>query len=226
MAGLRNVPAGRSGVLWLRHRLDVARRGGTVLRQKLTMLTTQQQRLRRAQAQRAAAWRAADLAARTWLARAVLLDGADAVDVACDVAPATVTPRWNTVMGVRCPEAPDVDLPPPQRAPAGGAALVEAAATYREAALAAARHAAADAALRAVEAELVATRQRVRAIERHWIPRLESALAAVSLQLAELEAGDASSRRATRRRSAGTGPGPPGPGGTCGPTPGADRGSR
>ncbi|MET7425928.1 V-type ATP synthase subunit D [Dactylosporangium sp. NPDC005555] len=200
MAGLRHVPAGRSGVLWLRHRLNVARRGGTVLRQKLTMLAGEQERLRHAHAASAGALRAADLAARTWLARAVLLNGADALDAACDVPPVSVTARWSMVMGVRYAEAPSVDLPPPQpqRAPAGGAAIIEAAAAYREAALAAARHAAAGAALRTVEAELATTRRRVRAIERHWVPRLESALATVSLQLAELEAGDAAGRRAAR----------------------------
>jgi V/A-type H+-transporting ATPase subunit D len=195
-----HVPAGRAGVLWLRHRLDLARRGGAVLRQKLTMLAGEQERLRREYAASAGAWRDKDLAARAWLARAAVLDGADAVAAACDVPPALVTARWGTVMGVRCAQAPDIDLPPPtpDRAPAGGTALLMAATGFREAALAAARHAADTAALRAVQTELTTTRRRVRAIERRWIPRLESALATVSLQLAELEAGDAASRRAAR----------------------------
>ncbi|MET7426329.1 V-type ATP synthase subunit D [Dactylosporangium sp. NPDC005555] len=101
------------------------------------------------------------------------------------------------VMGVRCAQPPDVRLQPPGWAPTGGAALAEATAAYRAAALAAARHAAAAAALRAVGDELARTRRRVRAVERHWVPRLEAALAAVVLQLAELEAGEAASRRAT-----------------------------
>jgi V/A-type H+-transporting ATPase subunit D len=68
-------------------------------------------------------------------------------------------------------------------------------AAYREAAQAAVRHAAAASALQTVEAELTATRQRVRALEHHWIPRLESGLTAARLQMDELEAADAARRR-------------------------------
>jgi len=52
---------------------------------------------------------------------------------------------------------------------------------------AAARHAAALTALRTIEAELLATRRRLRAVEDRWIPRLESTLARIRLALDEQE---------------------------------------
>jgi V/A-type H+-transporting ATPase subunit D len=52
------------------------------------------------------------------------------------------------------------------------------------------RHAAATAAASTVDAEVTATRQRLRAIEDRWIPRLHAALAEVELALDELEHAD------------------------------------
>ena len=64
------------------------------------------------------------------------------------------------------------------------------------AALAAAvRHAAAAEALRVVEAEALATRYRLRAIRDRWIPRLEQALAEVTLAIEEQELADAARLR-------------------------------
>ena len=57
------------------------------------------------------------------------------------------------------------------------------------------RHAAAAEALRVVEAEALATRYRLRAIEDRWIPRLEQALAEVTLALEEQELSDAARLR-------------------------------
>jgi V/A-type H+/Na+-transporting ATPase subunit D len=64
-----------------------------------------------------------------------------------------------------------------------------------EAAIAAARFAAARAALAAVAAETTATRRQLRALDRHWIPLINGALATTQLQLAEAEAADAGYRR-------------------------------
>ncbi|WP_433618701.1 V-type ATP synthase subunit D [Dactylosporangium sp. CA-139114] len=197
MTALRHAPVGRSGLLWLRHRLEVTRHGSGVLRRKLTLLAAEHDRLRQRRAETARDWAAADATARGRLGRATILDGLEAVEAAAEVPPAEATLPWTTVMGVRCPGEPSLVLPPrPAQLPApGGAALSRAEAAYRAAALAAVRHAAADAALATVEAEMAATRRRVRALDRHWIPALEAALAARTLQLAELEAADLARRR-------------------------------
>jgi V/A-type H+-transporting ATPase subunit D len=182
-------------VLWLRRRLAVASRGTTLLRQKLTILAQQAELLRQHHDATARAWQAVDADARVWLTRAALLGGELAVRPATE--PLTVELRWDTVMGLRYPTEPVVRLPdqPAGRPALGSAALVRAEALYRDAAVAAARHAAAAAALEAVAAETAATRQRLRALERRWIPRLHVALDAAELQIAELEGADAVRRR-------------------------------
>ena len=48
---------------------------------------------------------------------------------------------------------------------------------------------------RVIEAEVLATRYRLRAIEDRWIPRLEQALAEVTLALEEQELADAARLR-------------------------------
>ncbi|WP_432826545.1 V-type ATP synthase subunit D [Dactylosporangium sp. CA-092794] len=195
MSAVRGLPPGRAGLLWLRRRLLTARRGSDVLRRKLAMLTAQRDRLRERADRTGRDWAAADATARTWLARAAALDGADAfAAAAADAPPLTVVPRWTMLLGVRCADTPQV-RPGVPADPPGGAALLEAATAYRAAAEAAVRHAAAAQALAAADAALSVTRQRVRALDRRWIPRLESALAATQAQLAELEAADAIRRR-------------------------------
>ena len=57
------------------------------------------------------------------------------------------------------------------------------------------RHAAAAEALRVIEAEALATRYRLRAIRDRWIPRLEQALAEVTLAIEEQELADAARLR-------------------------------
>jgi V/A-type H+-transporting ATPase subunit D len=111
--------------------------------------------------------------------------------------PADLTLQWTTVMGVRCPERATVRPPgrPPDRPSPGSAATVLAGEAYGRAAQAAASHAAAAAAVAALEAEAATTRQRVRGLERHWIPRLEDALAAALLRAGELEDSDGVRRR-------------------------------
>jgi V/A-type H+/Na+-transporting ATPase subunit D len=60
---------------------------------------------------------------------------------------------------------------------------------------AAVQYAAAAEALRIIKAEVLATRYRLRAIEHRWIPRLEQALADVTLALEEQELADAARLR-------------------------------
>jgi vacuolar-type H+-ATPase subunit D/Vma8 len=171
----------------------VAERGTALLRQKLTLLAQQAEQLREQRDTTARQWRAVDAEARTWLTRAALLGGERAIGLVTGTDPLAIQLRWTTVMGLRYPTEPAVRLPelPADRPTPGSAALVRAEALYRDAAVAAVRHAAAAAALAAVEAETAATRQHVRSLERRWIPRLNDALAAAELQIAELENADA-----------------------------------
>ena len=68
---------------------------------------------------------------------------------------------------------------------------------HRAALAAAIRHAAAAEALRVIEAEVLATRYRLRAVRDRWIPRLEQALAEVTFALEEQERSDAARLRLT-----------------------------
>ena len=96
----------------------------------------------------------------------------------------------------------------PARWPAGcrptgsswdGPALAAAREAHGRALEAAVRHAAAAGALRAVEAEALATRYRLRAVKNRWIPRLEQALADVTLALEEQELADSARLRLATR---------------------------
>jgi V/A-type H+-transporting ATPase subunit D len=117
---------------------------------------------------------------------------------------ARVTVRWSNVMGIRYPEEATCVAPEPlpeARGP-GSAALVEAAATYREALAAAAAYAAAEAAQSIVAAEIAATRRRLHAITDRWLPRLETALHDRVAQLEENERAETARLRwASGRRS-------------------------
>jgi vacuolar-type H+-ATPase subunit D/Vma8 len=144
-----------------------------------------------------AAWQAADRHARESLLRAAILGGQQPIEAVTADASVDVGPHWNTVMGLRYPTEPEVTVPPPVPGAAapGGMALAPAVTAYRHALVAAARHAAATSALRDVEREVATTGQRVRALERRWIPQLHAAQAAIMLQMAELEDADAVRRR-------------------------------
>ena len=80
-----------------------------------------------------------------------------------------------------------------------GPALAAAREAHGRALEAAVRHAAAAGALRAVEAEALATRYRLRAVKNRWIPRLEQALADVTLALEEQELADSARLRLATR---------------------------
>jgi len=108
-----------------------------------------------------------------------------------------VTIDEATTMGVRHPSGASCGLPDrtPTAATPRNTALVHAEAAYREAVQAAAEYAAARAAARIVGEETSRTRQRVRALRRHLIPRLEGALARVDLALEQSEHESAVLRR-------------------------------
>jgi V/A-type H+-transporting ATPase subunit D len=187
------VPPGRAGLLWLRHRLGVARRGLDLLQRKQVILLQEAHRLRMLREVTGREWRDADREGRRRLVRAAALGGDRAVRLAVPSARAVLKPRWTSVIGVAVPAEPVLALPDPDE----GAA--PAAAAYRRALAAAARHAAVAAAHTAVEDEITITRQRVQALERRWIPQLETASAGIQLQMAELEDADAVRRRRALR---------------------------
>jgi V/A-type H+-transporting ATPase subunit D len=197
------VPPGRAGRLWLSRRLAVARRGADLLDRKLRILLNETDRLSQAAAQTAEEWRLCCAEAEQWLLRASMLGGERAIRLAADGSAADVTISYALSMGVRHPDGAECRIP--VSAMWDGPALAATRQAYGRALTAAVRHAAAAEALRVVEAETLATRYRLRAVKNRWIPRLEQALAEVSLALEEQELADSA-----RLRLAVGGPGPAG----------------
>ena len=113
--------------------------------------------------------------------------------MAADGQPATVTIPYTVTMGVRHPATPACAVP--VCVAWDGPALTQTRQAHAAALQAAVRHAAAAEALRVLQAEVTATRYRLRAIEDRWIPRLEQALAEVTLALEEQELADAARLR-------------------------------
>ncbi|MFF1273593.1 V-type ATP synthase subunit D [Streptomyces marokkonensis] len=202
MTGARRTPPGRAGRLRLRHSLDVAERGADLLEQKLRILRSEHQRLLRARESAERAWRDLVAEAESWLLRGLLLSGEQALDsAAAGVAPAETTVHWTTSMGVRRPTAASTSVPgrPATSAAPANTALVHAEAAYGRAVRAAAEYAAADAAAGTVGEEVTGTRHRVRALRRHWIPRLREALDRSDLALEQAEHEDGVRRRRATR---------------------------
>jgi V/A-type H+-transporting ATPase subunit D len=187
------VPPGRAGRLWLIRRLQVARRGADLLDRKLWILQAEVSRFRDAQARTSADWDRCCAEAERWLLRALLLGGQRAVRLAADGQPATVTIPYTVTMGVRHPGGSACAVP--ACLTWDGPTLARTRQAHAAALQAAVRHAAAAEALRVVQAEVAATRYRLRAIEDRWIPRLEQALAEVTLALEEQELADAARLR-------------------------------
>lgn len=192
------IPPGRAGRLRLRHRLAVAQRGAALLERKLHALRQEQQRLAERVRDSAQEWTHCAREANAWLLRAALLTGQRGLQLASPDERAAITIEWATAMGVRYPAEASVTLPsrsPESSAVSCSAALVAAEQAYRAALAAAARYSADDLALRAVRAEATATRHRVRALRRRWIPRLEAELSTVEFELEEQERAEGLQRR-------------------------------
>jgi V/A-type H+/Na+-transporting ATPase subunit D len=183
------VPPGRAGRIWLQHRLALAGRAASRLDQKLRILRTEQAAFALLLERTRPAWEEGCRDAELWLLRAALLGGQEALRPAPDDRFADVTVAWTTSMGTTYPA--DVSLvfpePDPHTTPVATAALVETTAAYRWALDAAVRHAVAQSAAEAIEAEVVTTRQRLRGVQDRWIPRLEAALGEMRLALDEAE---------------------------------------
>lgn len=187
------VPPGRAGRLWLQRRLAVARRGSDLLDRKLRILQGELGGLRAEAARTAAEWERRSAEADRWLLRASMLGGERAIRLGADGLFADVSVSYGATMGVRRPVGATCVMP--ASAAWGGPALTGAREAHRAALAAAVRHAAAAEALRIIEAETVATRGRLRAVRDRWIPRLEQALADVTLAIEEQELADAARLR-------------------------------
>ncbi len=185
---VRGVPPGRAGRNWLRRRLGTARRGREQLDRKLRVLLPEQQRLRLQAARRRDEWVRAHDEASTWVLRAVLLGGEDALRraTADDVLRVAVT--WTTSMGVSYPVEATLVGPDGDARPApGNAAVVPARSAVTAAVTAGARLAVAEDALRRVGIEVDLTRRRLRALDKRVVPALEEALATLGLALEQDE---------------------------------------
>jgi V/A-type H+-transporting ATPase subunit D len=187
------VPPGRAGRIWLVRRLETARRGADMLDRKLRILQGELARLQTEAAKTAAQWDQCHIDASRWLVRVALLSGERAIRLADDGQPAEVQISYQTTMGIRYPSGAACTIPPV--ATWDGPVIAGARQAHRAALAAAAEHAAASAAVRALDDEVHATRLRLRAVQDRWIPRLEQALAEVTFTLEELERADAARLR-------------------------------
>jgi V/A-type H+-transporting ATPase subunit D len=177
--------------MWLRGRLATAERGRDQLDRKLRILIPEHQRLQTRLQRRQEAWSATYDEAQTWLLRAVLLGGEDAIRAAVPARLADAEVTWTSEMGLSYPD--DVVVTDPTEdgvTMPDNAAIVPAAEAFRAALLAGARAAAAREAVIRVESEIAVTRRRMRALDKRWLPWLRDALARLELTLEQTEQED------------------------------------
>jgi V/A-type H+-transporting ATPase subunit D len=182
------MPPGRTGRLWLLRRLAVARRGHDVLEQKQRALRRELDRLDAQLGTARREWEERARASELWWQRAAVLAGERPLALACSCVRGQAEVRlvWRNALGVVYPFETTVSLPVGELFPAGGtAALGFAADLHRGALEAAAELGATELAHRRTATELQATTQRLRAIERRWIPEHEEALRRLELALDE-----------------------------------------
>jgi V/A-type H+-transporting ATPase subunit D len=187
-------PPGRAGRIWLLRRLEVAERGHDVLDQKRSALLRQLERLEGELVDARRDWERDATEAEVWWQRAAVLAGERPLELArASVREAAeLEVEWRNALGVVYPADAEVRPPEGDLFPAGGSsALAYAAAAHRHALEAAARLAAVQTAHRRTESELRATTQRLRAIERRWVPEHELALRGLELALDESDREDA-----------------------------------
>ncbi|HEU6444775.1 MAG TPA: V-type ATP synthase subunit D [Gaiellaceae bacterium] len=199
------IPAGRAGRLWLRRRLAVARRGHDVLEQKRQALRRQLERLDDLLGDARREWELRAVDAERWWQRAAVLAGERPLELAQGAVRgrAEVNIVWRNALGVVYPSEAAVALPAGEQFPSGGsAALAFAAEAHRRALEAAAELGAAELAHERTARELQMTTQRLRALERRWIPEHERVLREVELALDESDREEASRVRWVIRRLA------------------------
>ena len=190
MAGVRGVPPGRAGRLWLRRRLATASRTRGQLDRKLHILLVELRRVASLEEQHRADWERECAVGTTWLTRAALLSGRDGIRTATTPESLTALVERATTAGVSYPVGVTVSrAPSPAPLHHATTALAPATAAYLRAVDAGAGLAAAQAAGRLLAKEIALTRRRVRALDKRWIPRLEESLRLLegSLEQAERE---------------------------------------
>lgn len=195
-------PGNRATRLELRSRLELARHAAELLHNKEEALRREQARLRAHASRTADRWQTALDEVAVWSKRVRALGGGGQLEALAPAVDARIEISWQLSMGVRYPG--EVRVVPGRSGPSTAtAALVPAAEAYRDAADAAAQHAASTAALRRVDDELAATRRRRRAIEQRLEPRLEEQLHRLDLALDEQDRDAAlRTRLATHRAEA------------------------
>ena len=195
------VPPGRMGRLWVLGRLELAERGVSLLEEKLRLLGNQRDLLQRRADETRRLWCDACREADIWQLRASLLGGQRAIALATPGEQASVTIEWATTTGIRYPDRVQCTLPSDvdTRAVYISTAAVQASRVHRAALVAAAQYAAAQSALVTIEREFSATRLRVRALSKHWLPRLRDELARIELELEEQDRAEASRLRLIQR---------------------------
>jgi V/A-type H+/Na+-transporting ATPase subunit D len=190
------TPPGRAGRTWLRRRLDTAARARDTLEVKLGRLQEEQAHLDRTRHGLTERWQGEIEEAEEWLLRALLQGGAHALDLASPAGGGAVTIRWASTMGVHHPA--DADYRPPAPDPTQvdtGTAVTRARAAYLAAACTGVRVAAATDAVRALAAEAATTRRRLRALDRRVVPRLQTAVRGLELDLEERDHAEHTARR-------------------------------
>ncbi len=160
------VPPGRSGQVWLRRRLETAKRGIDILGRKQSLLAVEREGRDLHATSARTAWIDACAEAQRWCSRALRLghEHQIAVVAAHLDASATITVEWHNVMAVSIPENAHCAFSDLTLASASGGSsatdrAVEALACALEKAAA---HAAIQRALANIDAELLQTRRRLR----------------------------------------------------------------
>lgn len=184
------VPPGRAGRIWLRRRLSTARRGRDQLDRKLRILQPEVQRQRIRASRSHEEWESACAEVRRWTNRAALLSGQDGFRHAAARQPAELELTWATSMGVRYPSGAALTVAAEPGAVADNGALAPAVEATRAALVAGVRAAAADEAVRRIEAEIDVTRRRLHALDKRWLPWLEDRLSELELGLEQAEHED------------------------------------
>lgn len=198
------VPPGRSGRLWLVAHLASAQRGRDLLDHKHQLLRREHERLSVVVATWRKAWDEALALAQRWSLRAGILGGTavTALFARAVAGEARVTISYANIMGVSHPDDARCDFPVLARTAgvAANTAFEPAAQAHRDAVTAAVQAAVAETALRRIADELLATRRRLRGIERHRIPALELASRTLQLRLDEIEREEQIVTRMARKR--------------------------
>jgi V/A-type H+-transporting ATPase subunit D len=183
------VPPGRAGRLWLERRLAAARRGADLLDRKLRILQVELAGLRVTAEQTGVEWCERSAEADRLLMIAAALGGQRAVRQAISAGGADVRVDYAVTIGVRHP-ARGSYLPPAGPPPWAWQPMELARLAHQAALAAATNHAVSTEAVRIIEAEITATRYRLRAIRDRVIPGLERSRTEVALAIDELERAD------------------------------------